>query len=147
MKHTIPFFLLWIFLFSCAPKTVLIGPPYNYGKMDKRSIKLHQNVEKFIYYGVTDGVPLKLHPRTRIDTLVIDDKNLSVRIDFNKYFSYTPLREDNVGRVYQTLREMIGGKYRNYDVQVRSREYPIQELIPNYFRSRKTDHDLSRKPL
>jgi hypothetical protein len=136
-----------MYLFSCAPKKVLIGPEYDYSNMDKRTVKMHQQIEKFVYHAVKEGNPLKLNPQTRIDTLVIEDKNLNILVDFNKYFSFTPLREDNVNQVYKTIRERIGKKYRRYEVQIRSREYPIQDLIPNYFRSRKEDQDISRKPL
>jgi hypothetical protein len=134
-------------MFSCAPKVVLIGPEYDYSEMDKRTIKMHKKIEVFIYYAVTEGDPLPLNPNTRIDTLVIEDKDLNILVDFNKYFSFTPLREDNVNQVYKTIREIIGKKYRRFRLQIRSMEFPIQDLIPNYFRSRKEDHDISRKPL
>ncbi len=147
MKRATLLFLLLMVLTNCAPKKVLIGPEYNYGKLDKRSIKMHKKIELFIAQAVTGGDPLPLNPNTRIDTLVIDDKNLNIRVDFNNYFSYTPLREENVEQVYQTIREMIGKKYRKYELQIRSTGFPIQDLIPNYFRSRKADQDISRKPL
>ena len=147
MKRGILLFGILIFIFSCAPKLVLIGPEYDYSEMDKRTIKMHKKIEVFIYYAVTEGNPLRLNPNTRIDTLIIDEKNFNILVDFNKFFSYTPLREDNVNQVYKSIREMIDKKYRKYDLQIRSMKYPIQDLIPNHFRSRKEDHDISRKPL
>lgn len=148
MKHIILLFsLLLIFLFSCAPKIALKGPKYDYSGMDKPTIKMHKKIEVFLYDAVTTGVPLKLNPKTRIDSLLIDDKNLKVQVDLNKYFAFTPLRENNVNQIYKTIREIIGKKYRKYHLLIRSKEYPIQELIPNYFRSRKEDFDLSRMPL
>jgi hypothetical protein len=147
MKRVILFFWVLMFWFSCAPKIVLIGPEYDYSNMDKRTIKMHKKIEVFVYHAVTEGTPLQLNLRTRIDTLIIDDRNLNILVDFNKYFSFTPLREDNVDLVYKTMREKIGKKYQRYQLQIRSMEYPIEDLIPNYFRSRKEDHDTSRKPL
>ena len=147
MKHAILFFLLLIFLFSCAPKIALIGPKYNYSGMDKPTIKVHKKIEVFIYQGVKEGVPLKLDRRTRIDSLAIDDKNLKILIDFNKFLGYIPLRVDNVNLIYKTIREAIGKKYRKYQLLIRSKKYSIQELIPNYFRSKKENYDLSRMPL
>lgn len=147
MKHALLFLGVSIFLFSCAPKVVLVGPKYDYSKMDKATVKMHKKIEKFIYDGVTTGIPLKLNRRTRIDSLLIDDKNLKVQIDFNKFLGYTPLRERDVNVVYKTIQGLIGKRYRKYALLIRSKKYPIQELIPNYYRSRKESYDISRMPL
>jgi hypothetical protein len=147
MKRAVLLSLIFVLLFSCKPELVQIGPKYDYSKMEKRIVDIHKELEEFIFNAVTAGDPLKLHPRTRIDSLIIDDRDMSILIDFNKYFSYMPLREDNVTLIYKTIRELAGKKYKNYQLIIRSMEYPIQDLIPNFYRSRKEDHDILRKPL
>ena len=107
MKRAILLSLILVLLFSCKPELVQIGPKYDYSKMEKRTVDIHKELENFIFKAVTAGSPLRLHPRTRIDSLIIDDRDMSILIDFNKYFSYVPLREDNVILIYKTIRELI----------------------------------------
>ena len=147
MKRVFLFAVFFALLFSCKPELIIKGPKYDYSKMEERVVELHKKIELFVYNALQTEKPLKLHPATRIDSLIIDDKNLLITIDFSKHFSWTPMREDNVTQVYKHIRELPGKKYRRYALLVRSLGYPIQDLIPNFYRSGKEDYDLRRLPL
>ncbi len=140
-------FVLTVILFnSCHPELVIPGPKYNYSGMSKRAIQVHKKIERILYIARKTGHPLQLDPHTRIDSLRIDDRQQTILVDFSSHFSYTPLREANVSNFYQAIRQALGGKYKNYRLILRSLQYPIQQLIPNYFRSDRQDYDPTRLP-
>jgi len=129
--------LALILLFSCQPEWIKQAPKYDYEKLDKRQKKVHKKAEEFLYFTILNQDPLPLHQATRIDSLTIDDQQQSIIIDFNRHFSHVPFREHNVLQAYRQMKEVLGKKFKNYSITLRTLETPIQELIPNYFRSSK----------
>ena len=142
-KNVLFLILTLILLFRCAPKMVK-KPLYDYSGMTREQIKVHKKIEKFITVAQKTGHPLKLSPRTRIDSLRIDKKRKQLVVDFNKAFSYTALRPENVARTYSLVKELLGRKYRDYRLVLRSLQVPIRELIPNFFRKSPQEYDLHR---
>jgi len=146
MKKGLLLLFILMMLFGCHPKMIIKGPKYDYSHMEKRIVQIHKKIERFVYAAVTTERPLALPPATRIDSIIIDDQKQMVRIDFSKHFSFTPLREENVTQVYKEIRALLSKKYSRYQLLIRSLGYPIQDLIPNFFRSDKKNYDFSRMP-
>ncbi len=144
-KSSLLLILFLLLFFRCAPRMVK-KPLYDYSGMTKEQIKVHKKLEKFISLAQKTGRPLKLSPRTRIDSLRIDKRQNLLVVDFNKAFSYTALREENVRASYHLIKEILGRKYRKYRIILRSLQVPIEELIPNYFRSSRKAYDARRLP-
>ena len=62
----------------------------------------------------------------------------------NKNFSYPAFRPGNVDASYALVRKLLGKKYRDYKISLNSLGQPIEELIPNAFRSAAGQWDRSR---
>ncbi len=120
------------------------GPSYDYSDMDVVTARAHRRVERFINTCVQDGEPVKVSSYTRIDSLVIDRDTDMIDVYFNRFFSRIPLREDNVGSIYETLDNYMGWRFAAYDKIIHSRQYTIDELIPNFYRTIPNKIDRSR---
>jgi len=139
--------LLLVLLFSCQPEWVKQAPKYDYQGLNKREIAVHKKLEEFLYKTVTSAEPLELHPASRIDSIRLDDQQLQITVDFNKYVSYLPMREQNVLQTYRAAKDVLGKKYKRYNLVLQTLGAPIQDLIPNYFRSSIKNYDQRRLPL
>ncbi|MDR1653355.1 MAG: fibronectin type III domain-containing protein [Prevotellaceae bacterium] len=53
--------------------------------------------------------------------------------------SYIPLREENVARIYKAIKRITASKYDGYAIKCITDEKAIEELIPNYFRTKNPD--------
>ena len=131
-------------ILACAPKLAVRKPAYDYGKMDKESARVHKKVEALIDECVAGKQPLPLTRGVRIHSLILDPGRKTLAVTFNRNFSYPPFRPENVRATYKRLRELLGGKYREYSITLWSQGVPIEALIPNVWRSGSGDWDLSR---
>ncbi len=147
MKYTFFFFLFSFFLFlSCQPELILKeGPQYDYTDMDKQTIDIHKKFERFILLIQHYKDPFDLHPHTRIEDITIDPITNRINARFSKHFAYFPFREENVITLYRLAREQLEGKYGAYKITLSVGEFPIEQLVPNYFRDR-LPKDPSRLP-
>jgi hypothetical protein len=68
----------------------------------------------------------------------IDEAEKKVTLVFSRNLSYIPFREENVGEIYRRLSGVAGG----YTYSVETMDSPIEELIPNFYRTK--NHDNSR---
>ena len=94
----------------------------------------------------TNNLAFKIPAGAKIDTIIIDTAGKSVVIDFNKHFSYVPFRDSNVSLIYKTVKNIFGPTFNNYKYSVRTLYYPIETLIPNYYRKDSSKYDYSRLP-
>jgi len=112
--------------------------------MDSKTKELHKNIEQFLLQVQIVGYPIKIHPATRISEIELNQDQKEIRIELSKYFSFVPFRETNVGQIYSEIRKSIDGDYEDYKLQVLTLGQPIENLIPNYYRSNKADWDIAR---
>lgn len=83
----------------------------------------------------------------RIDSIFYDDVEKKIIFKFNKQFASVPLREENVAAIKDSVKSFFGEEYSLYDFDFYVEKYPLDELIPNYYRSSKTEIDKARLPL
>ncbi len=138
--------VLLFFLASCAPRVALKGPRYTYKGMNSITRKAHKRVEKFVAFVQKTGTPFKLPPTVRIDSVVVNRPQKTLRVYMNRPFSYIPFREENVAQTYMFLKKFLGRSFRRYTVTIFTLNLPIEQLIPNFFRPDSTAYDFSRLP-
>lgn len=80
---------------------------------------------------------INLPPYTKIDTVIVDEKNKIVTVNFSKELSYIGLREDNVRYFYDSVKEYLGNRYKDYKISITSLGIKIEDLIPNFYRTDK----------
>lgn len=84
---------------------------------------------------------------TKIENLQIDTLNKKIIVNFSRDFSFIPLRENNVANIYKLIESFFYPDFIDYKIQINSMGFDIKELIPNYYRSDKTEIDKSRLPI
>lgn len=83
----------------------------------------------------------------KIDTIFYNDEQRKITIRFTKQFASIPLREENVNAIKDSIRSFFGEEYSLYDFELLVEKYPLEELIPNYYRSAQARIDKSRLPV
>ncbi len=131
---------------SCAPKMVKEKPRYDYSKMDKALVPIHKKVERFLTNIIHEKKPVVLSPAVRIDSLKMDKQSRTLDIYFNRPFSYPAYRPEHVAALYQALHKELGGKYKNWQVQMYTVGQPLHQLVPNMFRGDSSQFDYNRMP-
>ena len=139
-------FLILLLIASCAPRVVLKGPRYNYSGMNKITKNAHKRVEKFINFIRQTRIPFKISPAVRIDSVLVNKTEKTLTVYLNKPFSYVPFREENVRQTYTLLKKFLGHSFRKYKLIIFTLNEPIEQLIPNFFRSDSSRYDFSRLP-
>ncbi len=88
----------------------------------------------------------KLPASTKVESTVIDSSDSTISIEFNKNFAVIPFREENVNEIYNYVKNTYGSRFENYNYKISSMGYPIENLIPNYFKTDKAKIDSSKIP-
>lgn len=144
-KFFIVLLILMLTLFSCLPG-INKNTGYDYSKMPENAKEIHLVIEDFISSCVEDKYPLEISKYTRIDSIIVNENQQYIDVFLNRYFSYVPLRENEISLIYFTIRDALDSPYDEYALTIFSKNYPIQQLIPNYYRSSKDFIDISRIP-
>ncbi len=145
MKRIVALFVMFVlFLFSCQPQLVKRPVVYDYSGLSKNEIKVHKKVERFLEYATQTSHPIKIFPGTRIDSVRVNEQAKAIRVYFNKEFSQVPFREQNVRQVYEAIKSLLGRKFRHYSLTLYSLEVPLEQLIPNFYRTNPADWDTTR---
>jgi hypothetical protein len=88
----------------------------------------------------------KLPSSTKLESVVIDSSDSTISITFNKNFAVVPFREENVNEIYKFVINSFGPPFENYNYKISSMDYPIENLIPNFYQSDKRKIDSSKLP-
>jgi hypothetical protein len=90
---------------------------------------------------------LMLPKQVKIEKTELDTISKSISISFSKEFAVIPFREDNVDKIYTSIKNIFGDEFLGYTFNISTIDYPIEELIPNAFRTDVTSIDSSRLPI
>ena len=84
------------------------------------------------------------YPEVKIDTIKFNRAYPELHIYFDDALSYNPLREQYVNEMYNEINNFLDRYDFRGKVKVYSLKIPVEELIPNYYRSDKSKYDTSR---
>ena len=79
--------------------------------------------------------------RCRLDHFTIDHDKKIIRIYSNDNFGYQPFTEENTQAIYRSLKQILPGPVNYYKIILYADNRPIEELVPNAFRSKNKDKD------
>jgi len=119
---------------------------YDYAAMDRTTYRIHKKAERFLTGCIFRKKPVQVPPQTRVDSVKVNKSDQIIRVYFNSYFSYIPLRHDNTDAIYKAFRAKLGWWYRNYTLELYSLETPLEQLIPNFYRQEHAAYDVTRMP-
>ncbi|WP_421920748.1 fibronectin type III domain-containing protein [Marinifilum sp.] len=72
--------------------------------------------------------------RYKLDSLSLNPDQKEITVYVNSTFSYIPFRPATVKQYHNELKEILGRKFKKYNVCIESMGMEIGELIPNYYR-------------
>ncbi len=90
---------------------------------------------------------LKLPKNTKIESVSLDTLSKSISISFNKNLAVVPMRDDNVKKIYDSYKDFFGPRFNDYHLNISSIGYPIEDLIPNYYKTDKTKFNTATLPI
>ncbi len=91
-------------------------------------------------------LPFEFPDKAKIESVVIDSVKKKITINYSKELSFIPFREGNVEELYSEVRKNYGYKFKDYTFSIKTIGFPIEKLIPNFYRSSQTEYDRSRIP-
>jgi hypothetical protein len=94
----------------------------------------------------TKKFSFELPPRTRVDTVKIDEEKKVVEVHFSEPFSFLPFRTENVREIYRQVESYFSGIFEGYKFSILTVRRPIEQLVPNYFRENPAAYDKTRLP-
>lgn len=83
----------------------------------------------------------------KIDTIFYNEDEKKIIIQFTKQFASIPLREENVQAIKDSIISFWGDEYSLYSFEIYADKYPIEQLIPNYYRTETIKIDKARMPV
>ena len=69
-----------------------------------------------------------------VDSIRIDRSEHVARIFFNPNITHLPVRYPWIQTLKNEIRELLGWRYRRYNLELIARGRPLQDFIPNYYR-------------
>ena len=127
--------LLAMQLTNCGKRAIHpVEMEYTLRGLDDLTIQAYRGAHNFLRDCIQHEIPVKAHPRAKIDTILVDQTAGEVDIYLTAPFGYIPLRKSNVDRIYKKLATDLGKKFQNYKLKVYAGAFVIEDLIPNFYR-------------
>jgi hypothetical protein len=90
------------------------------------------------------SLPYEVPPNTRADTAIVDSTMKTFTLRLSDDFSYLPFRPDSVQKIYAETKRFFGQPYADYTFSIRTLRRPIEQLIPNFYRTDTAQYDWKR---
>jgi len=127
--------------YGCSNQTIQREEP-----KEKSHIVLPKKEIQTEKRNVSNLPQFKFSQNAKVESVKIDSIKKTITIYFDKELSYIPFREDNVKAFYSEVQNYYEPNYKDYSFSIRTLGYPIENLIPNYYRTSSADYDFSRMP-
>lgn len=146
-KNSILIFIFGLLLIAsnCA-RIIRKGPEYPIGKEKKLIIEAMMRVEKCIKENLSQDYQGPIPVNSKIDSVSVNLSHNQLNIFLSKNFSYQPFRPQSIDPIYDLFRKYLGKKFKKMELTLFSLNQPIENLIPNYFRTDTSQYDDSRMP-
>jgi len=69
-----------------------------------------------------------------VDSVKVSEETKNIKVFFPGDLLYNPVREENLAVFETSIRTSLGRKFRNYDLNLITGGFEMEELIPNIFR-------------
>lgn len=119
------------FIISCSNSAVVKEPEEN---------RIDLLKEKFAAKDFSFQIPAG----SKIDTVVVDENKKEIIITANQSFSNRAFRDEEIPLIYSEIRNFLGAEYYNYTIKIYTLGFPIEQLVPNFYRKNKNFIDVDR---
>lgn len=87
-----------------------------------------------------------LHRAVNVDSIFIREDSKQINVILSKEAAFFAFRESSVQTLTADIQKLFADSHPGYRVSISSAGYLLEEYIPNYYRSKKEEKDLSRMP-
>lgn len=105
---------------------------------------VRQRLEQFFNEYKSTNVDLG---KTKLERIEVDHSNRNLLIFADSRFGYQPFREENVQAIYRHIKQILPGPVANYRTTIMVGNKSIEDLIPNYYRSKDIDPTRLYEPI
>jgi len=113
---------------------ILVAPIIGFSQTTRRSrmiIKAENRLKN-----MENPIPDWSHVgRIRFDSLSFLPEKLIVQVFFTTPLSYTPIREQEVAYIENSVTNALGRKFKNYPVEIYTDHHLLKDLVPNSLRT------------
>jgi hypothetical protein len=121
---------------------ILIGFSITFSQTNKE-IRLQKKATKRLKEWQLPLAKWRQLQKISIDTIEVNEKQEVLLLHFSGNMTYIPWREDNLKQTEYSIKEKLGRRFRNFDLQLVADGKQLHSLIPNYYR-KKVELDKSR---
>ena len=79
--------------------------------------------------------------KCRLDRYELNHSKKALHVYANANFGYQPFTPENTEAIYRLLKQSLPGPVNYYDITIYADGKPIEELVPNLYRSKKKDKE------
>jgi hypothetical protein len=83
----------------------------------------------------------------KVENVIVNNQNKTIEIELSKEFSYVPFRKETVDMLYEQFSDELLYEYADYNLRINVFGFPIDELVPNYYRNGFAEYDQKRIPI
>lgn len=105
-----------------------------------------ERVKDFRRSVATRTTAFTVAPGTRVDSVAIDDSSRVLTVSFSREFSMVPFRPENTRMLTEAVRSYFAEEFEGYAIALRTQNRPVEELIPNVYRTDPFAIDSTRLP-
>lgn len=129
------YLLLCLFFFHCI-------------SLVKKDIKTQvvRQIERCIQDNARSPYHNLIPARTQIDSIEVSKLDRKLDVFLSKEFGIQPFRPGSCDSIHTLFRSYLGKKFKGYQLKFYCLGYPIEELIPNFYRSDSSFWDKHRMP-
>jgi hypothetical protein len=132
------FYLPLIFLLICN------NPALQGQQTDRRTERLVNRAKKNTEDLPAFFTPWKHVGSISVDSLIIQRDNKLISFYFSTHISHIPIRYPWLQSLKTETRNLLGWRFRNYEIKLLTGKRSLQEYIPNYYRTGYLASDSSR---
>jgi hypothetical protein len=108
--------------------------------LNSETVNAQKNLEKIIADSLTSiANSYAAVGRVQVAGLSVNAADKQIVVDANDLLSQIPFRPDNVKRIYAMLSKLTASRYPGYKIICRSDKLPIDNYIPNAYRTNNQD--------
>ncbi|MCB0274049.1 MAG: xanthan lyase [Calditrichaeota bacterium] len=122
-----------LMLAACAFRPAAI--PYKIDGLDGKTREAYRIVHGFLQEARAGKFPFEVHPNAGIDTILVDRDQRRVAVFLNPAFAFVPFREENTRQIRSELLARLAGTFKSYQIDLQADRIPLEQLIPNAYRS------------
>jgi len=114
---------------------ILIGFSITFSQTNKE-IRLQKKATKRLKEWQLPLAKWRQLQKISIDTIEVNEKQEVLLLHFSGNMTYIPWREDNLNQTEYSIKEKLGRRFRNFDLQLVADGKQLHSLIPNYYRKK-----------